>query len=76
MKVLSSWLHEFLDASVAPEAIAAAFDDLGTPVEEETRLGEGLDGIVAAEVLAVSSMVDITACSARPRREAIASVMR
>ncbi len=54
MKVLSSWLHEFLDAPVAPEAIADAFDDLGTPVEEETRLGEGLDGIVVAEVLTLS----------------------
>ena len=51
MKVLSSWLHEFLDAPVAPEAIAAAFDDLGTPVEEETRIGESLDGIVVARVL-------------------------
>ena len=45
MKVLSSWLHEFLDAPVSPEAIADAFDDLGTPVEEEVRIGEGLDGI-------------------------------
>ncbi|MEY2433995.1 MAG: phenylalanyl-tRNA synthetase beta chain, partial [Acidimicrobiaceae bacterium] len=31
--------------------IAAAFDDLGTPVEEEVRIGEGLDGIVVARVL-------------------------
>ncbi|HEY4377814.1 MAG TPA: phenylalanine--tRNA ligase subunit beta [Acidimicrobiales bacterium] len=55
MKVLSSWLHEFFDtdAPVAPEAIADAFDDLGTPVEEETRLGEGLDGIVVAQVLSL-----------------------
>jgi phenylalanyl-tRNA synthetase beta chain len=52
MKVLSSWLHEFLDAPVDPDAIAAAFDDLGTPVEEETRLGEGLDGIEVVRVLA------------------------
>ncbi|HEX2575452.1 MAG TPA: phenylalanine--tRNA ligase subunit beta, partial [Aquihabitans sp.] len=51
MKVLASWLHEMFDAPVAPEAIAAAFDDLGTPVEEEVRLGEGLDGIVVARVL-------------------------
>lgn len=51
MKVLSSWLHEFLDAPVSPEAIAAAFDDLGTPVEEEVRLGEGLDGIEVVRVL-------------------------
>lgn len=53
MKVLSSWLHEFFDAPVAPEAMAAAFDDLGTPVEEEIRLGEGLDGIEVAKVLAL-----------------------
>jgi phenylalanyl-tRNA synthetase beta chain len=53
MKVLASWLHELLDAPVAPEAIAAAFDDLGTPVEEETRLGEGLAGIEVVEVLAL-----------------------
>ena len=51
MKVLSSWLHEFLDAAVPPEAISAAFDDLGTPVEEETRLNADLDGVVVAEVL-------------------------
>ena len=54
MKVLSSWLHEFLEAEVAPEAIAAAFDDLGTPVEEETRLGEGLAGIEVVQVLTLS----------------------
>ena len=53
MKVLSSWLHERFEAPVPPEAIAEAFDDLGTPVEEEVRLGEGLDGIVVAEVLAL-----------------------
>jgi len=55
MKVLSSWLHEFLDAPVDPADIAAAFDDLGTPVEEEQRLGEGLDGIVVAQVLELSA---------------------
>ncbi|MGI8756029.1 MAG: phenylalanine--tRNA ligase subunit beta [Acidimicrobiales bacterium] len=51
MKVLASWLQELLDAPVAPDAMAAAFDDLGTPVEEEVRLGEGLEGIVVARVL-------------------------
>ncbi|CAN5810649.1 phenylalanine--tRNA ligase subunit beta [soil metagenome] len=55
MKVLSSWLQEFLDTPVPPEAIAAAFDDLGTPVEAETRLGEGLDGIVVARVSALGA---------------------
>lgn len=54
MKVLHSWLQEFLDAPVAPEAIAEAFDDLGTPVEEETRIGEGLDTIEVVRVLALN----------------------
>jgi phenylalanyl-tRNA synthetase beta chain len=54
MKVLHSWLQEFLDAPVSPEAVAEAFDDLGTPVEEETRLGEGLDGIEVARVLTLA----------------------
>ncbi|MCU1373713.1 MAG: pheT [Actinomycetia bacterium] len=58
MKVLSSWLHEFLDAPVAVEAIADAFDDLGTPVEEQTRLGEGLDGIVVARILTLKPHPD------------------
>lgn len=53
MKVLHSWLQEFLDAPVDPDAVAAAFDDLGTPVEEETRIGEGLEGIEVVEVLAL-----------------------
>ena len=53
MKVLHSWLQEFLDAPVSPETVAAAFDDLGTPVEEETRIGDGLDGI---EVVRVSAL--------------------
>ena len=55
MKVLHSWLQEFLDAPVDPADIAAAFDDLGTPVEEETRIGEGLAGIEVVKVLALRS---------------------
>ena len=51
MKVLHSWLQQYLDAPVSPEAVAAAFDDLGTPIEEETRLGEGLTGIEVVQVL-------------------------
>ncbi len=51
MKVLHSWLQQYLDSPVSPEAVAAAFDDLGTPIEEETRLGEGLTGIEVVQVL-------------------------
>jgi phenylalanyl-tRNA synthetase beta chain len=33
------------------DVLTEALDDLGTPVEERVRLGEGLDGIVVARVL-------------------------
>lgn len=54
MKVLHTWLEEYFDAPVAPEAVAEAFDDLGTPVEEEERLGEGLDTVEVVRVLALN----------------------
>jgi len=53
MKVLVRWLREFApDRPEDVEVLTAALDDLGTPVEERVRLGEGLDGIVVARVLA------------------------
>ncbi|MEA3020785.1 MAG: phenylalanyl-tRNA synthetase beta chain, partial [Actinomycetota bacterium] len=51
MKVLRSWLREFAPLDAEPDAIADALGALGTPVEDMTRLGEGLDGIVVAKVL-------------------------
>jgi phenylalanyl-tRNA synthetase beta chain len=51
MKVLLSWLREFAPIDAEPDDIAHALGALGTPVEEMTRLGEGLDGIVVARVL-------------------------
>ncbi|MDQ6698501.1 MAG: phenylalanine--tRNA ligase subunit beta, partial [Actinomycetota bacterium] len=55
MKVLLSWLREFADFDQDPELIGATLSDLGTPVEEVTRLGERLEGIVVARVLALRS---------------------
>lgn len=52
MKVLLSWLRELAPFDQDAEVLSDAFNDLGTPVEEVTRLGEGLDGIVVARVLA------------------------
>lgn len=53
MLVLVSWLREFApDLPDDIEVLTAALDDLGTPVEERRRLGEGLEGIVVAHVLA------------------------
>lgn len=52
MKVLLSWMQEFApDLPSDVEVLTEALDDLGTPVEERTRLGEGLEGIVVARVL-------------------------
>ena len=52
MKVLLSWMQEFApDLPTDADALTEALDDLGTPVEERVRLGEGLDGIVVARVL-------------------------
>jgi len=53
VKVLLSWLREFAAFDQGPELIGLTLSDLGTPVEEVTRLGEGLDGIVVARVLAL-----------------------
>ena len=55
MKVLLSWLREFAPFDGDPDLIGDTLSDLGTPVEEVTRLGEGLDGIVVARVLALRS---------------------
>jgi phenylalanyl-tRNA synthetase beta chain len=53
VKVLLSMLREFApDLPGDADVLTEAFDDLGTPVEERTRLGEGLEGVVVARVLA------------------------
>ncbi|HLM65303.1 MAG TPA: phenylalanine--tRNA ligase subunit beta [Acidimicrobiales bacterium] len=52
MKVLLSWLRDFAPITGDPVAIGEQLSDLGTPVESLERLGEGLDGIVVARVLA------------------------
>ena len=40
------------------DVLTRALDDLGTPVEERVRLGEGLEGIVVARVLETRSHPD------------------
>ena len=51
MKVLLSWLRDFAPFEGDPVALGETLSDLGTPVEELVRIGEGLDGIVVARVL-------------------------
>ncbi|MDE0216270.1 MAG: phenylalanine--tRNA ligase subunit beta [bacterium] len=53
MKVLLSWLREFApDIDGDPEHLAETLSNLGLAVEELAHIGQGLDGIVIAEVLA------------------------
>jgi phenylalanyl-tRNA synthetase beta chain len=52
VKVLLSWLHVFAPIEGDPVEIGGHLSDLGMAVERLDRLGEGLDGIVVARVLA------------------------
>ncbi len=59
MKVLLSWMQEFApDLTDDVDVLTEALDDLGTPVEERVRLGEGLEGIVVARVLETKAHPD------------------
>jgi phenylalanyl-tRNA synthetase beta chain len=59
VKVLLSWLREFApDLPGDADLLTEQLDDLGTPVEERTRLGEGLEGVVVARVLATRAHPD------------------
>jgi phenylalanyl-tRNA synthetase beta chain len=52
VKVLLSWLQDFAPIGGDPVEIGEQLSDLGLAVEQLDRLGEGLDGIVVARVLA------------------------
>src|SRR5918995_5004485 len=52
MKVLLSWLQDFAPMEGDPAEIGEQLSDLGLAVEQLDRLGEGLEGIVVARVLA------------------------
>jgi phenylalanyl-tRNA synthetase beta chain len=52
MKVLLSWLRELAPIEGDPVELGEQLSDLGMAVESLDRIGEGLDGIVVAKVLA------------------------
>ena len=52
MRVLLSWINDFAPVGTDATAVAAALDDLGLTVDALDRVGEGLDDIVVARVLA------------------------
>ncbi|HJP16015.1 MAG TPA: phenylalanine--tRNA ligase subunit beta [Acidimicrobiales bacterium] len=58
MKVLLSWLQEFASLEGTPEELADQLSGLGLTVEEMSRIGSGLDGVVVAEVLELRAHPD------------------
>jgi phenylalanyl-tRNA synthetase beta chain len=55
MKVLLSWLRDFAPIEGDPFALAEQLSDLGMAVEQVDLLGERLEGVVVARVLATRS---------------------
>jgi phenylalanyl-tRNA synthetase beta chain len=53
MKVLLSWLNEFAPLGDDADALGDTMSDLGMAVEEQTTVGEGLDGVVVAKILQI-----------------------
>ena len=56
MRVPLSWLLDFAPFGADAAALAATFDDLGMVVEGIERVGEGLDGVVVAGVVAIDAI--------------------
>src|SRR5690606_26990625 len=52
MKFSENWLREHVRVEADREALAATLTAIGLEVEELTALGEGLDGVVVARILA------------------------
>jgi phenylalanyl-tRNA synthetase beta chain len=50
MKIVLSWLREMVPVTSSVEELTALFNSLGLEVEGVERVGQGLDGIVTAQV--------------------------
>ena len=53
MNVSLSWLSDYVDAGLAPDALAELLTMSGLEVEEVTESGPRLDGVVVGHVLSV-----------------------
>jgi phenylalanyl-tRNA synthetase beta chain len=56
VRVPLSWLREFVPVDAPVERLVAVLDELGLAVESVTRIGEGLDGVVVAEVRSIEAV--------------------
>ncbi|HTN81441.1 MAG TPA: phenylalanine--tRNA ligase subunit beta [Acidimicrobiales bacterium] len=53
MRVLLSWLNELAPVGDDADALAALMNDLGLAVDDVDRVGEAVDGVIVAKVLAL-----------------------
>ena len=58
MKIVESWLHEWVDPGLETRDLAHQLTMLGLEVDEITVEGEGLDKVIVAEVLDVAKHPD------------------
>src|ERR1041385_9287842 len=56
MKVVWSWLREFVPVDAEPEAVAERLSLGALKVESVERLGEGIDGIIVGSVVKVDEI--------------------
>jgi len=76
MRVSLNWLRDYVDVEVPLEKLVELLDFSGSKVETVRRPGEGIDGIVVAEVIDFSehpnadslTLVDVDAGDAGPQR--------
>ena len=66
MKIVESWLREWVDPDLKTDELAHLLTMLGLEVDDMTTEGEGLDGVVIAEVVEVARHPDadrLSVCS-------------
>ncbi len=56
MLVPLSWLREYVDIDLTLDELVVVLAELGLAVESVRRVGEGLDGVVVAKILEISSI--------------------
>ena len=56
MKIVLSWLREYVPVELPLDDLVAVLGDLGVPVEAVTPVGEDLTGVVVAEVTEIGSI--------------------
>jgi phenylalanyl-tRNA synthetase beta chain len=56
MKIVLSWLREFVPLELPLDELVAVLGDLGVPVEEVTPVGDDLTGVVVAKVIEIGAI--------------------